>query len=96
MWYINRQQIFLFSDPLFHDFSKFLFKNPNDFWRTMYLLDEWKDFSLLALHFITLPTSEADVERVLSVQREIMGTKMTNLGTLTLESRLRLNKRGIK
>ena len=55
-----------------------------------------KGFFTLALHFITLPTSEADVERVLSVQREIMETKMTNLGTLTLESRLRLNKRGIK
>ena len=64
--------------------------------RIMSLDAEWKDFALLALHFITLPTSEADVERILSQQRNIMGTKMTNLGTLSLESRMRLIKRGMK
>ena len=67
--------------------------NPDRFWRELHKLDEWRTFSELVLHFITLPTTEADVERAFSKQKGIMGRHMTNLGTETLETRLRLQAR---
>ena len=92
----NLLNTFLFEDPLKLDFTNLLIKNTNDFWRSMCFSDKWKEFALLCLHFVTLPTSEADVERLFSSQRDMMGNKITNIGSPTLETRLRMNKRGIK
>ena len=82
---------FLFENVQNLNFLQDQNKSPNDFWRDVHSLYEWKFFSEIALHFITLPCSEADVERLLSVQKAIMGKTMTNLGTGVLEARVRLH-----
>ena len=82
---------FLFADPLEQGFKIYQDQDPNTFWRNMHLLDEFKEFSLLALHFVTLATSEADAKRMLSLQKNVMGLHMTNVGSDCLEARLRLH-----
>ena len=81
---------YLFDD-LGEILNDFIRRDPNAFWREMRKYDKWEALSALALHFITLPVSEADVERLFSRQKQVMGPYSTNMSTETLEARLRLH-----
>jgi hypothetical protein len=48
-----------------------------------------KDLSKLALQLVTCGTSEADVERLLSMQRDIAGLHKTRFGLPSMEACLR-------
>jgi hypothetical protein len=47
------------------------------------------DLSELALRIVTCETSEADVERLLSIQRNIAGLHGTRFGLPSMDARLR-------
>ena len=87
----NMFDTFLFENDQNLIFLQDQSKSPNDFWRDAHSLDDWKIFSEIALHFITLPCSEADVERLFSAQKTIMGKSMTNINSEVLEARVRLH-----
>ena len=87
----NMFDTFLFENDQNLIFLQDQSKSPNDFWRDAHSLDDWKIFSEIALHFITFPCSEADVERLFSAQKTIMGKSMTNINSEVLEARVRLH-----
>jgi hypothetical protein len=64
--------------------------NVNDMWRAAHRIDEWREFSEVALRFVTCATSEADVERLISVHRDMAGKKSTRLSHRTIQDRLQL------
>jgi hypothetical protein len=67
--------------------------NPNMYWRSMHAKgDQSHELSMIALRFISLAASEAEVERTLSLQKNIQGLHGTNYGTETLHARLVLHK----
>ena len=56
----------------------------------------WEHLSLLALRFVTAAASEAEVERLLSIQKRIQGQNTTNISMEGLTARLQLfGDRGI-
>ena len=89
VWNLLRD--FLFSD-LGKTLNQCLRRDPNLFWREMHKYDKWRDLSSLALHFVTLPTSEADVERLFSRQKQVMTPYSPRMRLHTLDARLRLHK----
>jgi hypothetical protein len=66
-----------------------LLDSPNDFWRIAHRFLEWLPLSELALRLITCGTSEADAERILSMQRNVAGLHGTRFGLPSMEARLR-------
>jgi hypothetical protein len=65
-------------------------RSPDTIWRHAHQYDEWRDFSELAIRIITLGTSEADAERIISVHRDLASLKGTRYSHRTLQSRLQL------
>lgn len=70
--------------------------NSNEIWRRAHSYKSWIDFSTVALRYVTCGTSEAEIERLISIHKRIVGGCMTNLGYETLEARLRLNKHDVE
>jgi hypothetical protein len=62
---------------------------PDTLWRKAHRFGPWSVFSDLALRFITCGTSEADAERVFSLQKHFAGLHGTRLGVRTMSSRIR-------
>ena len=83
---------FLFGNPSTTGLSGLLHKSPDLFWRHAHLNEKWRTFAKLALRFISLPTSEADVKRLSSVQKSTMGLYANNMGSETLEAPLRMRQ----
>jgi hypothetical protein len=71
--------------------NEFLTHDPDEIWRRIAMTDAWRPFAVLALRIVSLAVSEAEVERTISVQRDILGTKgnRTNEGMLAARTRLR-------
>jgi hypothetical protein len=67
-------------------------------WKTIATTDEWMGFAEVALRLVSLAVSEAEVERVISVQRDIIGTKggRTRETTLTTRTQPRQGYRPLK
>ena len=85
--------IFLFEDPRKLDFMRYSHENPYLFWRQAYCYDEqWELFSDLALRYESSFSSEAIVERFLSIQKSIQNDKMSNVSVPVVKSRLRLHE----
>ena len=64
--------------------------SPNDTWRQVPAnCEEWRSFAELAIRFVTIGTSEADCERMLSRQKDIQGIRTNNIRAELLEARLR-------
>ena len=78
----------LFSRPEELQFADLLMTNENNLWRSAHKYEEWSELATIALRFVTVGTSEADVERILSVQKNIMGDHMVNAGTKMMFARL--------
>ena len=81
---------YIFGDPKTVTIDPYLRSDPDTFWREVHKIDKWTKFSALALHFVTLTTSEADVERLFSKQKQVMGEHSTSMGIGALDARLRL------
>jgi hypothetical protein len=64
-------------------------EEPNMIWRVAHRFEEWSALSELVLRLVTCGTSEADAERLLSVQRNITGLHGTRFGLPSMETRLR-------
>jgi hypothetical protein len=64
----------------------------NEYWRTVFRDhgEPWVGFCKVVMHFVTLGTSEAEVERTLRQQKDIQGRYGTNYGTDTLDARITL------
>ena len=63
---------------------------PNDIWRQVPAnCEEWRSFAELAVRLVTIGTSEADCERMLSKQKDIQGIRTNNIRVELLEARLR-------
>lgn len=85
--------IFLFEDPRKLDFMRYSQENPYLFWRKTYCFDEqWEIFSDLALRYESSFSSEAIVERFLSIQKAIQNDRMSNVSVPVVKSRLRLHE----
>jgi hypothetical protein len=67
----------------------FLHDSPNEMWRVAHRYKQWSVFADLALRFVSCGTSEADAERILSMQRNIAGLHGTRFGTQSMKSRIR-------
>jgi hypothetical protein len=65
-------------------------RSPDTIWRNAHIYDAWREFSEVALRVVTLGTSEADVERIISVHRDIASLKSTRYSHATIRSRLQL------
>jgi hypothetical protein len=65
-------------------------QSPDTIWRNAHLYDGWRDFSEVAMRIVTLGTSEADVERLISVHRDIASLKSTRYSHSTIRNRLQL------
>jgi hypothetical protein len=64
-------------------------EDRNQIWRTAHRFEEWSSFSEMAVRLVTCGTSEADAERILSMQRNIAGLHGTRFGLSSMEARLR-------
>lgn len=63
--------------------------NIDNLWENAGTLDfEWSMFASVAKRLTTIGSSEADVERLFSQQKVVMGRHMTNIGSDSLKSRL--------
>lgn len=60
----------------------------NDYWRRIHQFNEFKDLATLGIRLASIGVSEAEVERIFSVQKRIMGQNTFNMGTKTLHNRL--------
>lgn len=91
--YIERKfNEFLFADPINLDFMKHSHEPPYKFWRRVYCFDEdWEVFADLALRFSSSFSSEAIVERFLSIQKFIQEDRMTNVSSEVMKARMQLH-----
>jgi hypothetical protein len=64
-------------------------ESVNCLWRIAHRYQMWAPFADLALRLISCGVSEADAERLLSLQRNIAGLHGTRFGIATMEARLR-------
>jgi hypothetical protein len=64
-------------------------EEPNMIWRAVHRFEEWSALSELALRLVTCGMSEADTERLLSMQRKIAGLHGKRFGLPSMEARLR-------
>ena len=90
----ERLNNFLFGDPAGTGLMHLFNKTPDLLWRNAHVIDRWRKFSELAMHFVTLPCTEADVERLLSAQKDATGIHTTNVTAETVEARLRTRETG--
>jgi hypothetical protein len=67
-------------------------EKPDPYWRKLFCQagSVWQSASQIAMRFISAGTSEAEVERTLSRQKDIQGLHGTNFGTAILDARLTL------
>ena len=86
LWLFGNYQNFSFAQQMRRG------QNSDSIWRQAYADKDWRDFANLALMTISLPVSEADVERNFSEQKDITKQKMTRMGAKTLKARLNLHK----
>jgi hypothetical protein len=54
---------------------------------------EWRPFAELALRIGSLAVSEAEVERTISMQRDILGNKATRMSAQMLAARTRMRQK---
>jgi hypothetical protein len=47
--------------------------------RNGHLTEKWRQFSDIAMKFVSMGISEAEVEILISVQRDVLGTKSTRI-----------------
>ena len=66
-----------------------------EMWRQMTKFDSIKPLACVAFRLITISTSEADVERLISAHRYLTHDRMTNLQPDTLLARLRMRARAL-
>jgi hypothetical protein len=64
-------------------------ESANFMLRIAHRYERWSNFTDLALRLISFGVSEADAERVLSIQKNIGGLHGTRFGITTMEARLR-------
>ena len=86
----ERLRVWLFAPreetPTCHDVAQ----SPDTIWRRVPANSEdWRSFAELALRFVTISTSEADCERMLSRQRDLQGLRTSSIRTELLDARLR-------
>jgi hypothetical protein len=62
--------------------------SANEMWRTAHRYTGWEIFAGIALRFVASGTSEADAERVLSMQRNIAGLHGTRFGIQGMRARM--------
>ena len=80
---------FLFEDPMNLQFIDYARDPQYTFWAKAFCFDEsWESFSELALRYSCAFTSEAIVERYLSIQKCIQGDRLTPV----IKARLRLHQ----
>jgi hypothetical protein len=65
-------------------------RSPDTIWRHAHQSDNWRNFAESAMRIVTLGTSEADVERMISTHRDVASLKGTRYSHRTLRSRLQL------
>lgn len=71
---------------------KYSYEPPYKFWRRVYCFDEdWEAFADLALRFSSSFSSEAIVERFLSIQKFIQEDRMTNVSPEIMKARIQLH-----
>ena len=71
-------------------FSKFILLDPSLMWRKVIAFnDKLEPLARFVLGFITLGTSEADVERCVSIQRDMQMNK-TRINFSTIKSRMKI------
>jgi hypothetical protein len=64
-------------------------EEPNMIWRAAHRFEEWFALSEFALPLVTCGTSEADTERLLSMQCNIAGLHGTSFDLPSMEANLR-------
>ena len=65
-------------------------QSPDIIWRCVPAnCEDWRQFAEVALRFVTIATSEADCERMLSRQKDVQGIRTSNIRTDLLETLLR-------
>jgi hypothetical protein len=62
----------------------------NSLWRIAHRYEKWTSFADLALRLVSSGVSEADAERILSMQKNIAGLHGTRFGRTTMEARIRM------
>lgn len=65
-----------------------IYKNSYNYWICNLTNDQFKNLADIALRFLTVTPSEAEAERFISVQRDIQGTKYSNVSAATIFARL--------
>jgi hypothetical protein len=72
---VRQFDIWLFDDPLEIPWLRHVQDTPcaNRMWREAHRWKDWEDFSDLALRLISCATSESDAERVLSLEKDVIG-----------------------
>jgi predicted metalloenzyme YecM len=66
---------------------------PDEMWETITTGDESRPFAELASRIVTFAISEAEVERTISVQRDILGNKANQTSERMLTARTQLQAR---
>jgi hypothetical protein len=64
-------------------------ESVNSLWRRAHRYEMWASFADRALRFVSSGVSEADAERILSMQKNIAGLHGTRFGIPTMEARIR-------
>jgi hypothetical protein len=66
---------------------------PDDMWTVISADEEWRPFAQMAVRIVTLVISEAEMERTISLQRDILGNKANQTSEKMLTARTQLRQR---
>jgi hypothetical protein len=66
---------------------------PDEMWAQISTAEAWKPLAEIALRIVSLSVSEAEVERVISMQRDILGSKANRTSEKMLTARTQLRQR---
>jgi hypothetical protein len=86
----ERLEAFIYGDPDSLTFTEFLTDEPAKMWRFAGEDRYWDQFSELPLRLLSIPTGEADVERMISSHRRIIGINGSRMKKTIAMARLRL------
>ena len=72
-------------DLTLHDYLAIQADDTTDYyWRRLIMVSETNEIALACLRLSSIGTSEAEVERLFSIQKNMLSRTVTNLGTATL------------
>lgn len=86
---VDQFRKWIYDDDESLPFNSSMHLAPPELWKDVsHLNDDWRDLGIIAQRLTSIDTSEAEAERIISKQKNVMGQHMTNISPETLKNRL--------